>query len=123
MIIEFTESNNGYGCTCCSQTFDDHNWISEKDALTIEQMYVEAMNATIDNIISKRYEKEGEILYGYRGDIIHRRGLKVFFQIGNEKECLIRNDQTTDVKIYTKEEILEMYNKEMKDLDEHNSVW
>lgn len=110
MIVQFLTYNNGYTCSCCSSTWDEHEWIKDEDVLTLDKIYDEAKSISADGVISKMYEREGKELYGYTGCTQGRgNGLSVYICLGG-KDYLIRNDRTTDVKLHTKEEILQLYN-------------
>lgn len=97
------ETNNGYRCGCCRNGINDYEWIDEKDLPDFEQVLEEAYGIDFEGVICKRYEKDGEILYGYEADFDkHRR--EVNLVIGNKSYRIIA--EGTDKHYFTREEII-----------------
>ena len=87
MILERTESNNGYGCSCCRQDWEDSEWIDESEMMSFKAIIEEAYTNPLEGVVGRQYEVNGKILYGYRSDIF-RAGSDVYI-IDHDKELQI----------------------------------
>lgn len=123
-ILQRSFYNNGYGCDCCRQDWENSDWIEESYMLTFEQMVDKAFECFETpkdederaplyegGCVGMAYEKEGETIYGFRSRI-YRIGGDVYVKIGNE-EYMIHSDAER-VPIFTKEEVLQKYKEQMK---------
>jgi hypothetical protein len=72
MILETRMYNNGYGCSCCRNDWENKKWIEESEMESFESIVNCILNGTYYNEDENDYnsgliyEKDGEILYGYR---------------------------------------------------------
>lgn len=107
-VLLTTTNNNGYGCGCCSQTWDYHDWVDKKEMLSLEEVIEKANNCdpygdwgdTIEFI----YEEDGEYLYGYELHV-YRNYSDTYIWIGKEKLPF----KTKDKEDLTKEELLKKF--------------
>lgn len=110
MILKRTTRNNGYGCSCCSQTWDDAEWLDELLLPSFEEVLEKAINVIpygkYGDDIYCVYERNGKTIYGYELDV-NRNDYKTFIWIGEEK---IQWDEAGEVG-KTKQEILSLFIK------------
>jgi len=108
MILERYETNNGYRCSCCSNGYNDADWIESKDMLPFEKLLEKAydFNDNIDGKVSLQYEKDGSVLYGY-DTRFGKRYTRVYIIIGKNSYQIVADG--CDDKIYSKKDILDIF--------------
>lgn len=107
-VLLSTTRNNGYGCSCCSRTWDDHEWVEKEDMLSFEEVIKKALNCDPygdwGDTIEFVYEENGEYLYGY--DIyVNRSYADIYIWIGEEKYPLKAKDKEN----LSEEELVKKY--------------
>lgn len=105
-VLERTEYNNGYGCSCCRRDWEETEWIKENDMIPFETLITETVkklnkNAADGGCVSIIYESDGNILYGIRATI---------YRVGWYFKALIKD------KEYLIEEYKDVSNDEPKDI-------
>ena len=90
MILKKTTRNNGYGCSCCSQTWDDSEWIDEMQLPSLEEVVDEALASEpfsqFGDTIYCAYERNGKMIYGYELDV--RKREYTLYVLHGEKRVL-----------------------------------
>ena len=119
-VIERKIYNNGYGCACCRQDWENTEWIDEKEMISFETLLTETIkefnkNANDGGCVGIIYEKDGKTLYGVDSNI-YRVSWEFYAVFGGEadydydNELLIQNyEGVLKEKSYSVEEILEAY--------------
>ena len=104
MILERTEWNNGYGCSCCRQDWENSEWTDESDMRSFEEIIDEAFSSPLEDIVGRRYERDGKIIYGFESRIF-RMGSDVYILKGDSKIQITRICQP----LMTKEEFISKF--------------
>lgn len=106
MILKRTTNNNGYGCSCCSQTWSACERIEELLLPSFEEVLEEALSrdpyGNYGDTITCSYERSGKVIYGYNLDV-ERRSYTIRIDVGNER---FTYDETGE-KGMTREQMLE----------------
>ena len=89
MILERTDQNNGYGCSCCRVDWEICRWIEKDNMRSFEEIINEAYTSPLEDVVGRRYEDQGKVLYGYRSDV-YKAGSDVYVIIGNSKMQITR---------------------------------
>ena len=114
-VLRRREWNNGYGCQCCAQNWEETDWIEETDMIPIEKMFGIIDRArkkmSDDHQIAETYEKEGEVLYGYDARI-YKVGEDSFIVWGNQKFEYRSSLDSHKVNLWGKAKILKAINGE-----------
>ena len=108
MILERTFWNNGYGCSCCRQDWEDSEWIEESNMKSFIEIIDEAYESSLEGVVGRQYEREGKIIYGYRSDIF-RAGSDVYIIKDKMEIQITRICQ----HLMTKEEFISKFLKEV----------
>lgn len=105
MVLERTDWNNGYGCSCCRVDWKTCRWIEKDNMRSFEEIIDEAYTNPLEDIVSRRYEDDGKVLYGYRSDI---------YRAGSDVYIIIKNSEIQITKLgkefISKKEFIEKYN-------------
>lgn len=108
MILMRTTNNNGYGCSCCSRTWSDSDWMDEFLLPSFEEVVDAAIccepYGEFGDTITCMYEKDGKVIYGYDIDV-HKSNYTIYIWFGEEKYQF----DTEGVNGLTKEQILKLY--------------
>lgn len=109
MIESVEEYNNGYRCGCCSRGSYDELEINASEMISFELMLDFALDyrRNIDGRISLNYYENDKSLYGYN-TYFGKHWTEVFVTIEGV-EYLAFGDRT-DATVFTKEEILDLWN-------------
>ena len=119
-VIKRTIYNNGYGCSCCRQDWEDTEWIDEEEMISFETLLTETIkefdeNAGCGGCVGLIYEKDGKTLYGIDSNI-YRVGWEFYAVFGGdadydyEYELLIRDYEGVSKSMsYTIDDILALY--------------
>jgi hypothetical protein len=88
MILETRMYNNGYGCSCCRDDWENKEWIEEKDMESFEYIVDCLLSGSYydgsDYDSGLIYEEDGKILYGYIVKV-YRATDESFILIGDNK--------------------------------------
>lgn len=117
-ILKKTYYNNGYGCSCCRQDWEDTEWIDEKELPSVEDFFNNNLqlfdsNAGNGGEVGTTYEKDGEIIFGITPDI-YKAGWNFYAIWGDcdyPKTIKIKEDREYGKVTYHTEEIIEKYKK------------
>ena len=124
-VIERKIYNNGYGCACCHQDWEDTEWIDEEEMISFETLLTETIkefneNAGDGGCVGIVYEKDGQTLYGIEPNI-YRVGWEFYAVFGGEadydyeNELLIKNyEGVSRDEPYSVEDILFKYHDSNK---------
>lgn len=125
-VLERTQFNNGYGCSCCRSDWEEIEWINEDEMIDFETLLTETIKeldkgASDGGCVGIVYEKDGQTLYGITSDI-YKAGWTFYAVFGGKADCdykegfLIENYEGVRSKLdsYTVEEILSMYHDSYK---------
>lgn len=118
MILQKTQYNNGYGCSCCASYWDDSEWINENDILNPQELCKEIednrKSMSSSHLVEKIYEKDGKTLYGYSSDC-YKVGEDTYIVIGDNKYLYKTSLDKAAVPSYEIKELLQnFYNEIMK---------
>ena len=123
-VLERRIFNNGYGCSCCRDDWEETSWIDENEMIDFQTLLTEAIKELQDNvwgggIVGIVYEKDGKILYGV-DPYIYKMGATFYAVFGGEcgedgdyeNELMIKDYEGVYRydKSYTVDEILLKYN-------------
>lgn len=113
-VLKRMQFNNGYGCSCCRQDWEESEWIDESEMPTIKEFFENNLNEFDKNCnkggcVGITYEKDGNVLFGVYADIYRATW---FFDAIKEDE-----DSYLEHRIREKERT---YNNVIFDLD---PVW
>ena len=117
-ILKRTYYNNGYGCSCCRQDWEDTEWIDEEELPSVEDFFNHDLKIFDGNVdrggeVGVTYEKDGEILFGITPDI-YRAAWYFYATWGNcdfPIEIKIQEDREWGKVTYHTEEIIAKYKK------------
>ena len=108
MILERTSWNNGYGCGCCRQDWENTKWIEESDMKSFSEIIDEAYTSPLEDTVGIQYERDGKVIYGYESDIF-RMGSDVYIIKGGTRIQITRICKP----ILTKKEFISKFLKEV----------
>lgn len=73
-VLKKMQFNNGYGCSCCRQDWEESEWIDESEMPTIKEFFESKLdefdtNCNEGGCVGITYEKDGFILFGVEASI------------------------------------------------------
>jgi hypothetical protein len=110
VILKSYTTNNGYGCSCCSRTYNDSDWIDEFTLPSFEEVVGAAFMVEpcgdFGDTIYLVYEGDGKIIYGYDLDV-RKGGYTIRILIGDQQYT---HDETGE-KGLAKDQLLSLLTK------------
>lgn len=74
MVLHRKQFNNGYGCSCCREDWEETDWVKDEEVPSIEEFFSQKLSDCIKafntgGMVGATYEKDGKILFGVEMDI------------------------------------------------------
>ena len=118
-IVERKIFNNGYGCSCCREDWEETNFINESDMIPFETLLTDTVkklerNIGYSGVVGIIYEKNNKTLYGVNSEIGRALSeLSAVFGGGDDGDYLyempIKGYADISGKEYSPEEIIKAY--------------
>ena len=75
-VLKRMQFNNGYGCSCCRQDWEETEWIDEAEVPDLKEFFqtwlsVFDKNCSKGGCVGITYEKDGIVLFGVAANIHH----------------------------------------------------
>jgi hypothetical protein len=88
-ILKRTTTNNGYGCSCCADYYNETMWIDEKNVKSPLQLLKKIIRTNIneDHECKLVYEYDGKILYGFDNEV-GKMGESITLRVGKKQKKL-----------------------------------
>ena len=67
-VLLVKEFNNGYGCQCCGETWENHEWVDEAEfsrKVIVKKAIKERKDINDIHLTGLRLEKDGKTIYGF----------------------------------------------------------
>ena len=91
-ILLIKTFNNGYGCSCCAEVWENHEWVKQED-FTEKKILKIALDARKDmndfHLIGMKLEDNGKLLYGFEAEIC-RVGERLYW-LDSKKKTLLKD--------------------------------
>lgn len=109
MYYKNTLYNNGYGCGCCRNDEVDGEWVEKIEPLerVIHILYKEYDVLHKPHFSSYYFEKDSEMVYGFKRNSLSARGETIFFHVGKLRKQVT---STTEGILIKEKELLKWTN-------------